>query len=203
MNCPDKVRFFSGLADRWDAQQDMDSLASDLSAGLAELGVGTAETVLDVGCGTGNLTRALLERLGRGGRVLALDLVPSMIAAAQRKNCDPRVGWTIADAQHLPLPKGSVDRVVCFSVWPHFDDDVACARELCRVLRVGGRLHVWHLTSRHRVNAIHSDADEAVCDDLLGPGDETAELLRGVGMAPVEVVDDDRRYLVTAVKRSS
>lgn len=202
MSCPDKVRFFSELADRWDAQHDMQSLGDNLSAGLAELHVETAETVLDVGCGTGNLTRALLDRLGRDGCVMAFDLAPAMIDTARRKNSDPRVRWTVADASEVPLPDESVDRVICFSVWPHFDDAAACAHELRRVLRRGGRLHVWHLASRHRINAIHSTADEAVCKDLLGPAAETADLLRGIGMAPVEVVDDDRRYLVTAVKRS-
>lgn len=203
MTCPDKVRFFSGLADRWDAQQDLRSLESGLSDGLAELDVKPAETVLDIGCGTGNLTRALLHRLGRGGRVLALDLVFSMIDAARRKNRDPRVIWSIADARDLPLAAESVDRVVCFGVWPHLDDAAACAGELRRVLRPGGRLHVWHLASRHRINAIHSNAGAAVCNDLLGPGTETADLLRDIGMTPVEVIDDDRRYLVTAVNRPS
>ncbi len=203
MSCPDKLRFFSALADRWDAQQDMASLGEGLSAGLAELGVEAGETVLDVGCGTGNLTRALLDRLGDGGRVLALDLTPAMIGVARRKNPDPRASWAVADARDLPLATESVDRVICFSVWPHLDDDAVCASELCRVLRGSGRLHVWHLASRHRINAIHSTAAEAVCHDLLGPGAETAEVLRGTGMAPVEVIDNDRRYLVTAVKRSS
>jgi ubiquinone/menaquinone biosynthesis C-methylase UbiE len=113
------------------------------------------------------------------------------------------VSWTVADAHGVPLRAGCVDRVVCFGVWPHLDDITACAGELRRVLRPGGRLHVWHLASRHRINAIHSNAGEAVCNDLLGPGTETADVLRDIGMTPVEVIDDDRRYLVTAVKRPS
>jgi demethylmenaquinone methyltransferase/2-methoxy-6-polyprenyl-1,4-benzoquinol methylase len=202
MSFRDKVRFFTELADRWDAKQDLHVLAASLSAGLFELGVGTSETVLDVGCGTGNLTRALLDHLGRDGRVLGLDVAPAMIEAARRKNHDHRVAWLIADARHLPLPTASVDRVVCFSAWPHFDDAAASARELCRVLRHGGRLHVWHLVPRESVNAIHAAA-AAVRHDLLGPAHETAELLHAVGMSPEEVIDDNHRYLVTALKRSA
>jgi ubiquinone/menaquinone biosynthesis C-methylase UbiE len=203
MSSPEKTRFFVDLAAVWDGLQNLEVLASQLQAGLVELGVGADETVLDVGCGTGNLTAALLNRLGPQGRVLALDLAPAMIEVASCKNQDPRIEWHIADAQRLPLSSSSVDRVMCFSVWPHFDDPFATALELGRVLRGGGRLHVWHLASRARINAIHASASEAVQDDLLRPAGETASLLCAAGLDPIEEVDDEHRYLVSAVKRTS
>ena len=202
MSCADKTRFFVDLAAVWDGLQNLAELECELAAGLVELGVGGDETVLDVGCGTGNLTSSLLDRLGPQGRVLALDLVPAMIEIARCKNPDPRVEWHVADAQRLPLPSSSVDRVVCFSVWPHFDAAPAAAAELGRVLRGGGQLHVWHLASRARINAIHASASEAVKDDLLRPAGETVSLLCAAGLDPIQAIDDERRYLVSAVKRT-
>ncbi len=202
MSSPDKIRFFTDLAAVWDSRQDLPHLASELSAGLQEIALGCRETVLDVGCGTGNLTAALLDGLDSSGRVIACDLAPAMVALARTKCRDSRVRWHVADAEHLPLASESVDRVICFSVWPHFDDARRAAVEMARVLRGGGRLHVWHLISRHRVNEIHTTASPAVSEDLLASGEATAEVLRTAGLSPTQVVDDRSRYLVTAGKFS-
>lgn len=198
-----KVTFFDGIAERWDGWEELVSLAGRLSAGLAELGVGPDETVLDVGCGTGNLTAALLARLSPAGRVVAVDISPAMVAVARRKIDDPRVRWHIGDVLQLPLTEASVDRVLCYSVWPHFEDGAAVAVELARVLRPRGSLHVWHLIPRARVNAIHGSAGEAVRLDLLAPGEDLAMQLRSLGFDVTTVIDDEQRYLVTALRPRS
>jgi len=203
MSRPDKHAFFAELAAVWDAHQDATALASGLARGLEEFDIGPDEVVLDVGCGTGNLSAALLARLGRHGRVVAFDFAPAMLEVARAKNPDDfRVRWLEADAERLPLATGSFDRVVCFSVWPHFDAPAAAALELARVLRTGGHLHVWHLASRARINAIHAAASRAVQHDLLAPGSEVAVVLEAAGLSVVQVVDDHDRYLVSAVKRT-
>ncbi len=200
MNANPKATFFDSIADQWDGWEDLPILMERLRAGLREFGLGAEETVLDVGCGTGNLTRALLDHLSASGRVVAIDLAPRMIAAARRKVSDPRATWHVLDAGGLPFSEASFDRAICYSVWPHFDDPRAVARELGRVLRFGGRLHVWHLISRERVNHVHATAGEAVCHDLLAPAAETARLLAGSGFTIETAIETPERYLVTAVK---
>lgn len=195
-----RAAFFDSIAEKWDGWEDLPALARKLAAGLDEIGAGAGETVLDVGCGTGNLTRALLDRLSPTGRVVAVDLAPRMIEAARRKIDDARVQWHVVDARRLPHPDHSFDRVICYSVWPHFDDPAAIAVEFRRVLRPGGSLHVWHLSSRARINEIHTGAGEAVCRDLLPPATEIVLLLSELGFAVTRAVDDSERYLVTAVK---
>ena len=195
-----RVVFFDGIAEQWDGWEDQEDLGRRLVAGLEELGVGPAEVVMDVGCGTGNLVIALLSRLSPAGRVLAVDISPRMIEVARRKVSDPRVTWRCEDVRALALPDGSVDRVICCSVWPHFDDPRAATTALARWLRPGGRLHVWHLLPRGKVNAIHASAGEAVRADLLVEAGETSRLLIEVGLEVTEAVDDDQRYLVSAVK---
>jgi demethylmenaquinone methyltransferase/2-methoxy-6-polyprenyl-1,4-benzoquinol methylase len=193
--------FFDAIADQWDGWDDMAALEARLAAGLAALGVKPGETVLDVGCGTGNLTRAVLSAIGESGRVVAVDIAPRMLEVARAKVPDPRVAWHVAPAERLPVGDAAIDRAICFSVWPHFHEPVAAARELCRVLRPGGSLHVWHLSSRERINAIHASAGEAVRGDVLLPAAETADLLAGLGFEVTAAIDDADRYLVTAVRR--
>ena len=200
MNTNPRAAFFDGIAEKWDGWEDQAELEQKLSTGLDELGVRGDETVLDVGCGTGNLTRALLAKLSPAGRVVAVDISPRMIDVARSKVTDARVTWHVADASRLPLGDASCQRVVCFSVWPHFDDQKAVAIEMARVLPPGGYLHVWHLIPRRRVNEIHATAGAAVQQDVLAPAEETALLLGGVALRVSTVSDTDDRYLVTARK---
>ncbi len=195
-----RTAFFDSIAPKWDGWDDLEALAAKFARGLNELGVGPAETILDVGCGTGNLTRALLARLSEAGRVIAVDISPRMIEIARGKVSDPRVAWHIEDARRLPLAAGSCDRAICYSVWPHFDDQVAVTREFLRVLRPGGSLHVWHLISRAMVNQIHSTAGEAVHHDVLLPAEQTGHLLAGLGFRVTTAVETTDSYLVTGRK---
>ncbi len=201
MNIESKTRFFDGIADKWDGWEDLVALAEKLSNGLDRLGITPDETVLDVGCGTGNLTLAVLGKLSERGRVVAIDISPEMVKKARQKVPDPRVDWHIGDASRIPIDHCSVDRVICFSVWPHFDDRDETTEELRRVLRPGGTLHVWHLSPRAVINEIHASAGEAVARDVLAPAAETARLLEAHGFDVYEVADGDQ-YLVSTRKSS-
>jgi ubiquinone/menaquinone biosynthesis C-methylase UbiE len=194
-----KAAYFDGIADKWDGWEDLPSLSTRIAAGLDELGVGPAETVLDAGCGTGNLTRELLARLSPAGRVVAVDFSPRMIERARRKVMDPRIRWLIADVGRLPIPDASCDRILCFSLWPHLDDRDAAAAGFGRVLKPGGFLHIWHLAPRDKINAVHTGAGEPIGRDLLPPAEETAALLSRHGFAVTGQVDDEEHYLVSAV----
>src|SRR5215218_4743124 len=71
---------------------------------VARLDLRGDETVLDAGCGTGEVTATLLERLPRG-RAIALDGSTAMLDAARERFAgDPRVSFVHADlAEPLPL----------------------------------------------------------------------------------------------------
>jgi demethylmenaquinone methyltransferase/2-methoxy-6-polyprenyl-1,4-benzoquinol methylase len=195
-----RTAFFDGISELWDGWDDQAEVARKLSAGLQALGVGAEETVVDVGCGTGNLTRALVGRLSPAGRVHAVDISPRMIERARGKVPDPRVSWHVEDARRLSIADPRANRVLCCSVWPHFDERHEVARELQRILKPGGALHVWHLLPRERINEIHAGAGESVRADVLEPASQTAELLAAVGFSIVTASESEAGYLVTAVK---
>lgn len=197
-----RVAFFDEIAEKWDTWEDLPALQQKLAAGLDEFGVRPNETVLDIGCGTGNLTQALLKRLSPEGRIVAVDISPCMIARAQDKNPDLRVTWHCTNVCELPLADESCDRVFCYSVWPHFDKPGAAIGELRRVLRLSGFLHVWHLRPREEINAIHASAGEAVRHDILPPAGEVADRLLQAGFQVITTIDDSKQYLVNAIKTS-
>ena len=194
----DKAAFFNSIAEKWDGWEDLESLAAKLSAALDGLEVQDDETVVDVGCGTGNLTQALLKKLAPEGRVIAVDIASAMIDVAKRKIPDSRATWHVTDAGRLPIPDASCDRIFCYSVWPHVDDPDATIAEFTRVLRPGGLVHVWHLISRERVNAIHAGASAAVRHDVLPPAEEIAALFQDRGYSILACEEDEGHYLVTA-----
>lgn len=197
-----RIAFFDDLAEKWDSFEDLATLHGRLAKGLDQFGLGDCDCVLDIGCGTGNLTQALLSKLGPEGRVIAVDLSSRMIAVAQSKIRDARVSFLQADATALAVPDSCADHAFCFGVWPHFENQTAVVNEILRVLRPSGKLHVWHLLSRERINAIHSNAGAAVQHDQLAPAIDTAVLLTMQGFASTQMYDREDGYLVTATKPS-
>jgi ubiquinone/menaquinone biosynthesis C-methylase UbiE len=107
---------------------------------VAAADVGENDRVLDVACGTGALTLAAAERVGRGGSVVGLDRNPEMLAVARRKSTE--VEWMDGKAEALPLPDSSFDAVVSQFGFMFFDDKARALGEMMRVLRPGGMLAV-------------------------------------------------------------
>lgn len=199
MSTAAKVAYFEEIAGSWDHWHDLPGVAVTLAAGLAELGVGRDEVVLDVGSGTGNLTAALLAHLQAPGRVLAVDISPHMVEVARRKLSDERVTWLLACVEALPVASAACDRAICLSVWPHVEDPAAAAAELARVVRPGGWVHVWHVLGRHEVNNIHAGAAGPIREDVLLPAAHTAALFERCGFHVTAAIDVPGRYLVSAV----
>ena len=196
-----RIGFFDTIADQWDGWHDLRELACNLDAILGKFAIDPGSTVVDAGCGTGNLAVSLLNGiLGPSGRIVAVDISEKMLALARRKVTDPRVTWHCGQADRLPLEDGAADHVICFSAWPHFHDSTAVTREFRRVLRTGGFLHILHLISRSEVNRIHAHAHPSVRADILAPAGETARLLEAHGFRVMDMTDDVKRYLITACK---
>ncbi len=98
--------------------------------------------VVDLGCGTGQLTNRLIERFP-GAVIVGVDLSPGMLTAAATRldrSEAPHTGLVRADAQRVPIRPGSVDVVVCTESFHWYDDQRESLRGLAEAIRPGGRL---------------------------------------------------------------
>jgi SAM-dependent methyltransferase len=123
----------------------------------AKLGLGSGTTVLDLGAGTGKLTRALV---GTGAHVIAIE--PGDAMRAELERALPDVEALRGAAEDIPLPDQSVDCVAVGQAFHWFRHDEAIP-ELYRVLRPrGGVALVWY--SRDPDNPLYDEIG-----DLIAP----------------------------------
>ncbi len=108
---------------------------------LAEIEPG--QTVLDVGCGTGNLTMAAKARAGADGEVHGIDAAPEMIQEAERKAAEKGldIQYQVGLIEDIPLPDGRCDVVLSSLMLHHLPKDLKRRgiAEIARVLKPGGR----------------------------------------------------------------
>lgn len=105
------------------------------AAFLSAAGVRAGARALDVGCGTGALTRPLVQLLG-ARNVVAVDPSPTAVGACRAAL--PGVDVHIAAAEHLPFDRGVFDVVLAQLVVTLMRDADQGVREMRRVTRAGG-----------------------------------------------------------------
>jgi demethylmenaquinone methyltransferase/2-methoxy-6-polyprenyl-1,4-benzoquinol methylase len=99
--------------------------------------------VLDICCGTGDMTMALLKHRAPGARpILAADFARAMLARGAQKFQGRGAVALEADALHLPVRSASLDLIVTAFGFRNLANYEAGLREFHRVLKPGGRLGI-------------------------------------------------------------
>jgi ubiquinone/menaquinone biosynthesis C-methylase UbiE len=158
--------------------------------------VRSAQRMLDVGCGTGALTRQLVALLG-AEQVAAIDPSASFVQACRDRL--PGVRVEVAGAEALPFADGVFDGTLAQLVVNFMTDAVAGVREMCRVSRSGGVVAaaVWdyagQMTVLRRfwdsvvaVDPTAADLDEGRSMRYCTP-EELQELWTAVGLEQVKI----------------
>ena len=102
------------------------------------------KTVLDVGCGDGDLA---IELSKRGARVSGIDISGSMIEAARARAAEEEtdIDFRVAAAQQIPFPEEQFDIVAAVTILCFVENPAPVFEEIARVLRPGGRLVIGEL----------------------------------------------------------
>jgi trans-aconitate 2-methyltransferase len=184
---------------------------------LARLTLAGDEAVLDAGCGSGRVTRLLLERLPSGA-VIGVDSSPSMVERAhQTLGDDERVTLLCQNLLELSVP-APVDAIFSCAVFHHIADHERLFAALRGALRSDGQL-VAQCGGEGNIARFRADADAVAArepyapylSDLSGPwhyadAAVTQERLRAAGfgtvrcwLEPKPTVPDDARGFAETV----
>lgn len=193
-----RINFFDQLAPRWDT--DCSNPAETLRR-LDELekrlNLHPGQQLLELGCGTGQLTSWLARRV-QPGRVVAADFSAQMLSRARAIAADAT--FEQLDICHEPSAKGPFDVVFCFNAFPHFRDKPAALRNIAKCLVPSGNFTALHLAGRDKLNAFHKGLREPICYDLLPTKQEWIELLEKAQLQ-LSVFEDEESLFLLQAKR--
>lgn len=116
---------------------------------VALMGIPGGAIVADVGAGTGYFEARLARAAGAGGKVIALDVEPDMVAFMTKRfdrEATPNVEARACGLDTTGLEPGSVDRILIVDTWHHIGAREAYAKHLASVLRPGGTVTIVDFT---------------------------------------------------------
>lgn len=154
------------------------------------------ETVLDLGSGGGFDCFLAATETGNSGRVIGVDMTPTMISKA-RANADKggyhNVEFRLGEIEHLPVADASVDVIISNCVINLSPDKQRVFNEAYRVLKPGGRIAISDVVASAALpDAIRNDLQlYAGCMAGSSPIDELEQLLVNSGFAAISIAPRD------------
>jgi len=206
------------------SEGDLKNVPSGADMGLgcgnprAIAGLMAGEVVMDLGSGGGFDAFLAAHEVGESGRVIGIDMTPTMISKA-RKNAEKgkfsQVEFRLGEIEHLPVPDNTADVIMSNCVINLSPNKPQVFRDAFRALKPGGRLAISDVVATCEMPeemkndpVLHAGcmAGASMVDDLIGmmkdagfeqvvvePKDETREFIRD--WAPGRGVED---YVVSA-----
>ncbi len=190
--------YFNRIAPQWNSIVTSEPRLLEF---MTKFGVVEGDRVLEIGSGTGRLTDYLKRLVGATGMVVAEDVSDEMLKIARNtvpknKNCN----WVCADACLLPFKESFVNKVICYSVFPHLPQPVQALREFYRVLDKSGKILVLHNCCSRKLNQFHANIDSVVCHDRLPVSQDLKKMLGRTGFSEIKIIENPGIYWVEAVK---
>lgn len=144
--------FYKDLGDRWHTSEgdavallrrENETKSPWVISQISEMGL-TAPQVLDIGCGGGFLTLAMMKV---GFRCTGLDVSEDVLASGRARDPQKLAKWVVGNALKLPFEDQSFDAVCIMDVLEHVNDPKKAVQEALRVLKPEGRF-LFHTFNR-------------------------------------------------------
>lgn len=138
----DKVEDTNAFLAYLDTVRSIDAASVYKANTLELMRLQPGQRALDVGCGTGDDARKLLDRVGPGGSVLGIDFSAAMVEESRRRWCAEGLPleFAVGDVHALALPDASFHAVRADRMFQHLASPEQALAELHRVTRPGGRV---------------------------------------------------------------
>jgi SAM-dependent methyltransferase len=134
---PDAAALIAAL----DEQASIPAIQRLRAAAIEMAAIRSGSRVVDVGCGTGDVARALAATVGARGWVVGIDASDTMLAEARRRGATGLpLEFRTGDVAALDEGDGTFDAALCERVLQHVDHPLSAVAELVRVTRRGGRV---------------------------------------------------------------
>ncbi|MCS7294942.1 MAG: class I SAM-dependent methyltransferase [Dehalococcoidia bacterium] len=143
-------------------------------------------TVVEIGAGTGHVSRALA---GDVGRIVAVEPSPAMRAEGARRSAGYPIVWVAAAGERLPLRDGAFDGALMVAVLEFVDDPQQVMREAFRVVRAGGWVVVGWLDARASWTALYRAEGDRGVEPWASARFFTLERLSELAGRPPEAAD--------------
>ncbi|NQT26282.1 class I SAM-dependent methyltransferase [candidate division KSB1 bacterium] len=189
--------YFNKLAPDWDSKMPSQP---EFREYLIRFGVSSGERILDIGAGTGRMTRLLVDAVGPNGCVVAQDIALQMLIETRSLLQNQVASLVCEDVHALAYSDLSFNKVLCFSAFPHFPNQSAALLEMARVLKHGGRMLILHNISSNKLNAFHATLSDPVNRDRLPHSSELLQMMFQADLKPVLVEETNDLYWVEAIK---
>ena len=159
---------------------------------------------LDLGCSAGLYTRTMADRLGDEGDMVGLDIAPSMLREAARRARKAHVypSFIRADADHLPFADLSFDGVVCGGTLNELGHPERALKEVCRVLRPGGRVAIMGILKAESTSGGYFQRFLTTGGVQFFAPEEVQSLLKEAGLEPDDLLSRGPVFFASATRRS-
>ena len=135
------------VAERLEFRGEMQDFVDMRERYFDRLDLAACRRVVDLGCGTGVVTRALVDRVAADCDLLGSDLAAELIKVAQEKTNEAglgeRIRYEVADSRNTGDADGSFDVVIAHTVISHVVDPTAMLHEAVRLARPGGMIAIF------------------------------------------------------------
>ena len=191
----DDRSFFDHLASSWDDNEVL-STPEKVNEILDKIDLQPGEAVLDLGTGTGVLLPFIAERIGKEGKITAVDFSEGMLERAKAKFRElvPAPVFLNLDFENENIP-GEYDHILLYCVYPHLHDPVNSLKWLRKVnLKPDGKIIIAFPCGPDFINNIHKERHSD--SDLLPAPGKLVEFLTANGLDAEVVEDSDQSYIV-------
>jgi ubiquinone/menaquinone biosynthesis C-methylase UbiE len=180
-------KYFAAVASRWDRMREDFFDETVAESILKASDVRPGNTVIDVGCGTGFLTRQAAMQMRGKGKLVGVDLSSSMLEKAKdnlnRLALPTSVEFRVGDAEKISVQDDFADAVVGNMILHHCPRPKRAISEMARILKDGGRIAVADLEKHNERWLREEMADRWLGFDLT----KVKKWLEDAGLEDVKV----------------